>query len=60
MEVSLIELDIKDERVMQWVGGHSMVCHYAGQGKTQGQSLWEFLVDRVALGQGFLLWGTPT
>jgi hypothetical protein len=47
-------LAIKAERVMQWVGAHSMVCHYAGQRITPGQSLWEFLVNRVALGQGFL------
>ena len=39
---------------MQWVGGHSMACHCTGQGKIPGQSLWEFLVDKVALGQGFL------
>ena len=33
---------------MEYVGGHSMACHCAGQ------SLWECVVDKVALGQGFL------
>jgi len=36
---------------MQWVGGHSMDCECAGQGKIPGQSLWEFLVDKVAMWQ---------
>jgi hypothetical protein len=31
-------LDIKTERVMQWVGGLSMACHCAVQGKIPGQS----------------------
>jgi len=47
-------LDIKAARVMQRVGGDSMACHCAGQGKIPGQSLWELLVDTVAPGQGFL------
>lgn len=41
-------LGVKAERVMQCVGGHSMARHCAGQ------SLWGCLVDKVALGQGFL------
>jgi hypothetical protein len=44
----------KAESVMQWAGSHSMACHCVGQGKIPGHSLWEFLVEKVALGQGFL------
>ena len=50
----IIHVRFKVERVMQWVGGDLMAWHCAGQGKILGQSLWEFLVDKVALGQCFL------
>ena len=52
MEMILIQsLSMLDN---QCVGGHLMACQCAGQGKIPGQSLWEFLVDKVALGQDCL------
>jgi len=39
---------------MESAGSHSVACHCVGQGKIPGQSLWEFLLEKVALGQGFL------
>jgi len=39
---------------MESAGSHSVACHCVGQGKIPGQSLWGFLLEKVALGQGFL------
>ena len=48
--IQLSMLDIKAARVMQQVGSDSTACNCAGQGKIPDQSLWELLVDIVALG----------